>query len=308
MTRMAGGGAGRTAEAEEITWSPRAGTHLEASRKAAGLRRMDLAAQIGVSEETIRLWEKGSVQPSAERLARLIAVLSLETTEWPVQRDPVPELPVLAQALRLERESRRATQAEVVRLLDVPQATYAGWETGRTTPGEPHHAVLADFLGTTEAALAAMCDTPFLVDTSEWPKLGQLLGARRQALRLTRAALAEAVGVSAGTVVAWELGYRAPGSTQLPVLARVLSVDVSDLAEALPAKGVAGSLGELILSRQRELGLRSIDLARRLGTAEATVSRWVNGHSRPAAGNLRRLAEVLKVPYASVVDAAAQAV
>ena len=55
---------------DEIVWSPRLGARLEASRVQAGKRRLELAAQLGVSEETIRLWEKGAVQPSAERLAR----------------------------------------------------------------------------------------------------------------------------------------------------------------------------------------------------------------------------------------------
>lgn len=308
MTRMSVGGAGRVAEAEEITWSPRAGAHLEASRKAAGLRRMDLAAQIGVSEETIRLWEKGSVQPSAERLARLIAILALEASEWPVRGDVAPELPPLARRLRQERESRGITQVEAVQLLDVPQATYAGWETGRTTPGPQHFDGLGDFLGVAAQDVATLCSTPFVVDTTGWPAFGQFVGARRQELRLSRPALAELVGVSQGTIVAWELGYRVPGATQLPRIATALTVDVASLVSALPRRGAATTLGELIVARQRELGLRSADVARLLGTAEATVSRWVNGRSRPAARNLRALADVLKVPYGSVIDAAAQAV
>ena len=75
---------------DEIVWSPRLGARLEASRVQAGKRRLELAAQLGVSEETIRLWEKGAVQPSAERLARLIAVLALETSEWSSPAEPEP--------------------------------------------------------------------------------------------------------------------------------------------------------------------------------------------------------------------------
>ncbi len=75
---------------DEIVWSSRLGAHLEASRMRANMRRLDLACQLGVSEETIRLWEKGAVQPSAERLARLIALLALETTDWPARVDPTP--------------------------------------------------------------------------------------------------------------------------------------------------------------------------------------------------------------------------
>jgi transcriptional regulator with XRE-family HTH domain len=63
-------------------------------------------------------------------------------------------------------------------------------------------------------------------------------------------------------------------------------------------------LGELILTRQRELGLRSADLAEQIGTTEATVSRWVRGRSRPVRDNLRRLAVVLEVPYETVQQAA----
>ena len=287
---------------DDIVWSPRLGARLEASRIQAGKRRLDLAMQLGVSEETIRLWEKGSVQPSADRLARLIAVLSLETAEWSAPADPASDLPPLAQRLRNERQARGLTQASVVKILGVPQATYAGWETGRSTPGPQLFGNLADFLGIAERDVATLCATPFVVDTSGWPPFGQFVGARRQELRLTRAGLAEALGVSQGTIVAWELGYRAPA--HLTALARVLSVDPASLAAALPRRSTSTTLGELIRSRQRELGLRSADLARLTGTTEATISRWVNGRSRPVPMNLERLAEVLRTPHASVVAAA----
>jgi transcriptional regulator with XRE-family HTH domain len=268
------------------------------------MRRIDLAYQMGVTEETIRLWEKGSVQPSVERLARLIAVVALETSDWPVRHDVTPDLPPLASRLRQERDSRAITQAEAVKVLGIPQATYAGWETGRTTPGPQLYAPLAHFLGVAESDVATLCSTPFVVDTTGWPPFGQFVGTRRQELRLTRAGLAEAVGVSAGTIVAWELGYRVPGATQLPRLANALSVDVSSLTAALPKRISASTLGELILRRQRELGIRSVDIARSLGSTEATVSRWINGRNQPAVRNLRRLAEVLKVPYESITEAA----
>ena len=83
---------------DDIVWSPRLGARLEASRVQAGKRRLDLAAQLGVSEETIRLWEKGAVQPSADRLARLIAVLSLETSEWSAPADPSHRSPAAGPA------------------------------------------------------------------------------------------------------------------------------------------------------------------------------------------------------------------
>jgi transcriptional regulator with XRE-family HTH domain len=104
--------------------------------------------------------------------------------------------------------------------------------------------------------------------------------------------------------MAWELGHRVPSAPQLPRLASALSVDVSSLTAALPTRVTTSTLGELIVQRQRDLGLRSVDIAQSLGSSEATISRWINGHSQPAARNLRRLAVVLKVPHERVFVAA----
>lgn len=304
---MSGHGRTERRDADEIVWSARLGAHLQAFRLQAGLRRVDLAGQLAVSEETVRLWEHGFVQPSAERLARLIALMSLETATWSTQREPQVELPPLARRLRAERHARGLTQAAVVQLLAVPQATYAAWETGRTNPGVDWFARLAEFLGIAEDEIAALCASPFVVDYAGWPPFGQLVGARRQELRLSRAALAEALRVSQSTVVSWELGYRVPGPRQLGQMAELLSVGMASLVAALPRRRATTVLGELILARQRALGLRSGDVARLVGTTEATVSRWVRGHSRPVPKNLERLAEVLDVPYARVIEAAGQA-
>lgn len=291
-------------QSEALSWSPRLGAHLQAFRQHAGLRRVDFALRLGVSEETIRLWEKGSVQPSADCLPRLIAVLSLEAGEWQAPMADPPDLPPLARALRDEREGRAITQAEAVTLLDVPQATYAAWETGRTIPTRAFFATIAAFLAVAEEEVARLCSSPFVVDTSGWPAFGRLVGARREALRLTRESLASRIGVTPGAVVAWELGYRAPGPPHLRRLAQVLAVDVAALAQALPRRGAASRLGELILARQRELGLRSADIAARAGTSEATISRWVHGRNKPAAASLERLARALEMPLAAVADAA----
>jgi len=104
--------------------------------------------------------------------------------------------------------------------------------------------------------------------------------------------------------VAWELGYRIPASAHLTALADTLSVDVATMVGALPHRWTATGLGELILRRQHELGLRSVALARLMGTTDATVSRWVRGRSRPLERNLERLAKALAVPYADVLEVA----
>lgn len=291
-----------------LLWSARLGAHLEASRTQAGLRRVDLAQRLGVSEESIRLWERGAVQPSEEHLVRLIPMLSIESSFWQSQEVAsavADEEPELARRLREERAQRSLTQAALAAELGVPQATYAGWETGRTTPSPDHFALLAGLLGLSEARIAAICAAPLAVDYEAWPAFGQLVGARRQELRLTRADLAALLGVSSRAVMSWELGYRRPQPAQITALASALGVPSAELVAALPQRSAPSRLGALILSRQRELGLQSTDVARLVGTTEPTVSRWINGHSRPGARNLERLAEVLNVPR-SRVQAATQ--
>lgn len=290
-----------------LQWSARLGAHLEASRTQAGLRRVDLAQRLGVSEESIRLWERGAVQPSEEHLVRLIPMLSIESSFWQSQEvaaSSADEEPELARRLREERAQRSLTQAALAAQLGVAQATYAGWETGRTTPSPEHFATLASLLGLAEAQIEAICSAPLRVDYAEWPAFGQLVGARRQALRMTRTDLAEALGVSARAVMSWELGYRRPQPAQITALATALTLHPAELVAALPERSAPSRLGALILSRQRELGLQSTDVARLVGTTEPTVSRWINGHSRPATKNLERLARVLDLPCSQVLVAA----
>ncbi|MCU1461439.1 MAG: helix-turn-helix domain protein [Acidimicrobiales bacterium] len=292
----------------EIEWSSRLGAHAEAARLRAGMRRSALAAKLRVSEETVRLWERGSVQPSPDNLARLIVVLAIDAVQWTKTESQPPEAPPMARRLRQERQGRGITQAEVGRLLGVPQPTYAGWETGRSTPSAHFFASLARFLAIPEPDVAALCASPYVVDASGWPPLGKLMGAKRQELRLTRALLADVIGVAASTIVAWEHGYRVPPPNQLRRLADVLKVDVDTLTDAIPRRGSpTTTLGELILERQRELGLRLVDVAERAGATEATVSRWVHGRNKPAASSLQRLADALELPFTDVARAAGYA-
>lgn len=291
---------------DEITWSPRLGAHLTAFRERAGLRRIDLARQIGISDETVRLWEKGTVRPSRELLARLIALLSLEVADWSASdSDPQKsELPVVARRLREERRARGRSQSTTAPFLDVAQATYASWETGRCSPADQHHEAIASFLGIGVEEVTAMCEVPFAVEMSTWPPLGQIVGDRRELLQLRRAELAEQLGVAPSTIAAWELGSRVPAVDHLRRLAAALELEPAVLAASLPQREDRTSLGELIVSRRRELGLRSADVARRAGTTETVISRWVNGHHRPVAASLRRLAHALDLPFATVAAAA----
>ena len=290
-----------------ITWSPRLGAHLEASRLQAGLRRLDLAHRLGVSEESIRLWERGAVQPSEDHLVRLIPILAIEGSLWQdAPAHDAEEQTELARRLRQERQELGLTQAALAARLRTALDIYASWESGSSTPGCEQISLLATHLGLPDDDAAALCASGLVVDVSGWPAFGQLVGARRQALGLTRKDLATMVGVTPRALMTWELGYRRPPAAQVLALAARLQVSAADLTEALPRRPAPTRLGELILQRQRELGLRSVDIARLVGTTEPTLSRWINGHSRPVAKNLERLATALKLPQTHLAEAAGE--
>jgi transcriptional regulator with XRE-family HTH domain len=289
------------------SWSARLGAHLEAARIRAGLRRLDLAHRLGVSEESIRLWERGAVQPSEDHVVRLIPILAIEGSLWQGSAAPEPEeLPELARRLRDERKALGLTQAALARRVGMPLETYAAWETARSTPGVEHVARLAAHLGVSDEQAASLCGSSLEIDFAGWPAFGQLVGARRQALGLTRKTVAATIGVAPRALMTWELGYRRPPSALVLALAAALQVSANELADALPRRAAPTRLGQLILARQRELGLRSVDVARLVGTTEPTLSRWINGHSRPIAKNRERLALALQVPFARLEDVAGQ--
>lgn len=286
--------------APAVVWSRRLGAHLETFRRQAGLRRVDLADRLGVSEETVRLWERGAVQPSEPHLVRLIPLLAVEAASWdpgaPAERTGDDERD-LAGRLLAERRHRGLTQAAAAATLGVPQSTYSSWESRRATPSPTRAAEIAEYLGADRAAIDALlaASVPIEVDSERWPPLGQLIGARREALQLSRQTLAEMVGVSCRTISNWELGHRRPSPRHLRALATALEIPVEQLAACLARDPGVSPLGALIDRRRIELGISSSELAREIGATEATLSRWVNGHHRPRPESLRRLAHALQV-------------
>lgn len=318
----------RTAEpgtaATPTAWTPRLGQHVAAARQRAGLTRGELAARLGVSEESVRRWEVGWTAPSPERLARLLVVLALDAAALAglagaggerAAAGDAAEPPELARRLREERRARGISQAAAAEALRVAQATYAGWETGRALPERRAVPAIARFLGLApmEAArLAAAAPRPPVAEALS--PLGVLMSARRLALGLSREALAERVGVSARTVGAWERGEKVPHAVRLRPLARTLGVAVADLAAACgrdggTAEGAAraGRLGELIERERVARGLTRDQLAAEVAVAPTTLTRWVQGRHRPGRAGLRRLAAALDLDAEVVLAAAGHA-
>ena len=56
------------------------------------------------------------------------------------------------------------------------------------------------------------------------------------------------------------------------------------------------SIGATVRARRTEIGLGTIDLAKKVGISDAQISRLENGLQGFRSGTLRRLAKALKVP------------
>lgn len=61
-------------------------------------------------------------------------------------------------------------------------------------------------------------------------------------------------------------------------------------------------VGKRICEQRKKLGLTQEQLAETIGVTSQAVSKWENGHNLPDIDNLLIIADVLKVPYSSLVE------
>ena len=104
-------------------WRPE---RLAEARTAAGLTQGKLADLVGVSEHTIRGWERGRSAPTAHHLARLVDALGVS----PAHLAPLPNNP----QLRHLRQQAGLTQADIAEILGTPAGSVGQIEAGRWWP------------------------------------------------------------------------------------------------------------------------------------------------------------------------------
>ncbi len=117
------------------------GLELRHARIPAGLRQEDVAAELGVSTQTVRNWESGRVEPSEENKRRLGELLGEQLGDFASfyeeshSYNPKRKKPILNG--RLLREARREegfTQAEAAERIGVNRNTVLRYENGASRP------------------------------------------------------------------------------------------------------------------------------------------------------------------------------
>ncbi|MGY1708666.1 helix-turn-helix domain-containing protein [Geodermatophilus sp. SYSU D00758] len=140
------------------------------------------------------------------------------------------------------------------------------------------------------------------------PGLGPALVAWRTGAGLSRLAAARRLGVAHTTLRSWEVDGVCPQPVHLPAVGRVLDLDPARLrALAGPDRvrtvRTSGGAGASPLCRARlAAGLTTTQLARKVGVAPSTVSRWENGVRTPAPDVWPRLAAALHLDPARAAD------
>lgn len=119
----------------------------------------------------------------------------------------------------------------------------------------------------------------------------------REALGLSRAELAKAVGAGASTVATWEQGRRPPSPelwSRLAAFYRGHGLEAPDPPKRLEVVRTDREMSKLELKR-RECGLTREEVAKAVGVNNKTVvSAWENGSHKPAERFIPRLAALFR--------------
>ena len=114
------------------TTQPLIADEIRAARDAARLTRKELAAEVGVTVDTIKNWETGKTTPSAHHREMCQAVLGrMQSLAIPARG---PALPDESESWRLIRERAGMTQQQMGYVMGVPAATIAEWERPKMFP------------------------------------------------------------------------------------------------------------------------------------------------------------------------------
>ena len=131
-----------------------------------------------------------------------------------------------------------------------------------------------------------------VAEQARFVKLGQDIRKRRKRLGLTQPELAERLGVSISTVVAWERGGK-PSVPNLEDIATWLADEIPESATGIPEQQ---QIGKDLKRRRLALGISIREVSRQLCVDPGSVRDWEAGRFTPRRENAIRIAEWLAKP------------
>ena len=252
------------------------GDHLKKKRLDLDLSQPETARRLGVSDCTLRNWEKSHYSPKTKYLPEIIKFLGY--TPWQTSSR------TLRERILKKREQLGLSQKQLALRIGVSPDTIADWESGQTKP--------SPWLLRTLAAYFAHGGRPIIgQQTFEANKLlfserlklflGRHLKRRRQSLGLTQSQLAERLDTTIWAVRGWEENRYIPKVHHIRRIIEFLGYVPEEIQPRTPADQMKLSRGIL--------GLEQKELADLLGVADTSISRWENGKYPPPDEFLEKL-------------------
>ena len=117
------------------------GEKLKRARKELGLTQVELSRLLGLTQNSISLYEKGLTQPTSENLMKLAKILHVSSDYLLGTDEPSDALPssttlnwdTIASKLQQLREVRGHTIEQAAASINISPATWLGWESGQVS-------------------------------------------------------------------------------------------------------------------------------------------------------------------------------
>lgn len=116
--------------------------------------------------------------------------------------------------------------------------------------------------------------------------------------KLTQAELEATLGITHHDLVLYEKGCKVPDEKTILKLAKFFDVTVNSLkrGDLSDRESVfALVLGEIIKDVRKAQGYTQVELAKKIGVSDSTISEWENGINEPNASNIYHLSRVLNI-------------
>jgi transcriptional regulator with XRE-family HTH domain len=203
--------------------------------------------------------------------------------------------------LRAARIEAGLTLASFAEAMCVSLASASRWETDVRRPHSSHLARLAHVLDRPAAEIARwLTHTPAL-STESIIRAHGLRPLRLQA-SLSRAQLAEKIGVSVATIAHWECGRRGLPARRITPIAGALNLPPGEVLVQF-RQPIATPPVSRLAGMRRAAGLTQRQVADGLNVTHPLICHWERGRSIPNWPQVRRLAVLFRRPVEQVAVA-----
>ena len=213
-------------------------------------------------------------------------------------RGRFPEYP--GNELRRSRRAAGLTLRTFAQQMAVSTACASRWENNVRRPHSDDLRRISRVLQRPEKEIDSWFTAPALA--TECIRDARGLRVLRLQAGLSRAELADAVGVSVATIAHWECGRRSLPAQRWNSLSEILEVSPAQFESIVRSRRFLPPTSHLAMIR-RHAGLTQQEVATRLGVSSGLVSQWEHRLQTPSWPNTRRLAMLFSCSVAVVAKA-----